>query len=52
MPDAQREIIMLRMLEELTFPEIGVRLGKSDDACRMAFARAMSALTLRMASRS
>ena len=27
LPDAQREIIVLRMLEELTFPEIGARLG-------------------------
>jgi len=46
LPDAQREIIVLRKLEELTFPEIAARLGKSEDACRMAFARAMTALTL------
>lgn len=49
LPDAQREVIVLRKLEELTFPELAARLGKSEDACRMAFARAMSALTLKMA---
>jgi RNA polymerase sigma-70 factor (ECF subfamily) len=47
--DAQREIIVLRMLEERSFGEIAARLGKSEDACRMAFARAMTALTLRAA---
>jgi RNA polymerase sigma-70 factor (ECF subfamily) len=46
LPDPQREIIILRKLEELTFPEIAARLGKSGDACRMQFARAMTALTL------
>ena len=50
MPEAQRDIIILRKLEELSFPEIGRRLGKSEDACRMAFSRAMAALTLRMGS--
>ena len=43
-----REIIILRSLEELSFPEIGRRLQKSEDACRMLYARAMAALTLRM----
>lgn len=51
LPDAQREIIVLRKLEELTFGEIGARLGKSEDACRMAFARAMAALTIRLQPR-
>lgn len=46
LPEAQREIILLRKLEELTFPEIARRLGKTEDACRMAFSRAMAALTL------
>jgi len=44
--DAHREIILLRKFEELGFREIGEKLGKSDDACRMLFARAMAALTL------
>src|SRR6188474_1110024 len=39
-------------LEELTFPEIAERLGKSEDACRMAFSRAMAALTLKLAGPS
>ena len=43
-----REIILLRKFEELGFREIGERLNKSPDACRMLLARAMTALTLRM----
>ena len=46
--DAHREIILLRKFEDLTFPEIAGRLGKSEDACRMQFARAMTALTLQL----
>lgn len=49
LPEAQREVIVLRKLEELTFPEIATRLGKSEDACRMAFSRAMAALTIKVA---
>jgi RNA polymerase sigma-70 factor (ECF subfamily) len=52
LPEAQREIIVLRKLEELTFAEIAARLGKSEDACRMAFSRAMTALTLALGARS
>jgi len=42
----QREVILLRKLEELSFKEIGERLERSPDACRMLLARAMAALTL------
>jgi RNA polymerase sigma-70 factor, ECF subfamily len=52
LPGAQREIIVLRKLEELTFPEIADRLGKSEDACRMAFSRAMTALTVALGGES
>lgn len=52
MPAAEREIIVLRKLEELPFSAIGARLGKSEDACRMAFARAMASLTLRVSSQA
>ena len=45
---SQRDIILLRQFEELTFPEIAARLDKTDDACRMMFARAMAALTLKL----
>jgi RNA polymerase sigma-70 factor (ECF subfamily) len=48
LPEAHREVIVLRKLEELSFAEIGARLGRSEDACRMLFARAMAALTLRL----
>lgn len=44
-----REVILLRKFEELTFRQIAERLGRSEDACRMLFARAMTALTMAMA---
>jgi RNA polymerase sigma-70 factor, ECF subfamily len=47
--DAHRQIILLRKFEDLSFKEIGQRLGKSEDACRMLLARAMTALTLKLA---
>jgi RNA polymerase sigma-70 factor, ECF subfamily len=47
--DAHREIILLRKFQELPFRDIAARLGKSEDACRMLLARALSALTLRLA---
>jgi RNA polymerase sigma-70 factor (ECF subfamily) len=43
-----REVILLRKFEELPFAEIARRLGRSEDACRMLLARAMTALTLRL----
>ena len=43
-----REVIVLRCFEELSFRETGERMGKSPDACRMLFARALTALTLEM----
>ncbi len=46
--ETYREIILLRSFEELSFQEIGERLGKSPDACRMLFARAKAALALKM----
>ncbi|MCP4656209.1 MAG: sigma-70 family RNA polymerase sigma factor [bacterium] len=47
-----REVILLRRFEELSFTEIGRRLGKSPDAARMLFSRAMAALTVEMNARS
>jgi len=44
--EAHRRVILLRAFEELSFPEIARALGKSEDACRMQYARAMTALTI------
>lgn len=44
--ESHREVILLRKFEDLSFQEIGRRLGKSEDASRMLLARAMTALTL------
>jgi RNA polymerase sigma-70 factor (subfamily 1) len=46
-----REVILLRRYEELSFDEIGERLGRSPDACRMLLARAMTTLTARVRER-
>ena len=46
---SHREVILLRKFQEMPFAEIAQRLGKSEDACRMLLARAMTALTLKMA---
>ena len=48
LPETYREIVLLRRLEELRYAEIAERLGKSPDACRMLFARARAALTVKM----
>jgi RNA polymerase sigma-70 factor, ECF subfamily len=47
--EPHRQAILLRTYEELSFPEVAKVLGKSEDACRMQFARAMTALTLALA---
>ncbi len=39
-----REVILLRKYEELSFQEIGHRLGRTPDASRMLLARALTAL--------
>jgi RNA polymerase sigma-70 factor (ECF subfamily) len=46
-PD-HRAVIVGRYLEELSFEELGRRLERSPDACRMLLARGMTALTWRM----
>lgn len=46
--DDQRQVIVLRKLHERSFPEIGAILDRSPDACRMLFARAMTALTMQL----
>jgi len=46
--DDHREAILLRQFEELTFAEVGARMGRSEDAARMLYARALAALTMKM----
>jgi RNA polymerase sigma-70 factor (ECF subfamily) len=41
-----RDVILLRMYQEMSFAEIASRMGRSEDACRMLLARALAALTL------
>lgn len=44
--EPHREVILLRKYQELSFKEIAMRMGRSEDACRMLLARALAALTL------
>jgi RNA polymerase sigma-70 factor (ECF subfamily) len=46
-PD-HREVIVLRKFEELGYRDVAARMGRSEDACRMLLARAMTALTLKL----
>jgi RNA polymerase sigma-70 factor (ECF subfamily) len=46
--DTQREIVILRAFEELPFGDIAARVGKTTDACRMTYARALAAMTIHM----
>jgi len=43
-PD-HREVIVLRRFEELSFADIGIRMGRSEEASRKLLARALAALT-------
>lgn len=44
LPDDYREIIMLRSIEELGYPEIAEQFGRSQGAVRMLWLRAIEAL--------
>ncbi len=44
LPAEQRDVIMLRLWEELSYEEIARITGKSEAACRMAFSRALRTL--------
>jgi RNA polymerase sigma-70 factor (ECF subfamily) len=45
LPPEQRELIVLRKLENLSSQEVAARLGLSDDAARKAYSRALARLT-------
>lgn len=40
----QRSVVVLRLLRGLTFPEIADSLGTTEDACKMRFSRALTAM--------
>ncbi|MBI5361555.1 MAG: sigma-70 family RNA polymerase sigma factor [Planctomycetes bacterium] len=46
LPDEMREVILLRRIEELSSQEVAERLGKSDDAVRKLYSRALARLAL------
>jgi RNA polymerase sigma-70 factor (ECF subfamily) len=48
--ESHRDVILLRMFQEMPFKDIARALGKSEDASRMLYARAMTALTLALSS--
>jgi RNA polymerase sigma-70 factor (ECF subfamily) len=50
--EPHRQVIILRAFEERSFPEIAGAMGKSEDASRMLYARAMTALTLALSRTS
>ena len=41
----QRQVIQLRSIDQLSFEEVGVRLGRTDDAAQKLWARAVQNLT-------
>lgn len=51
LPDHYREVILLRHREYLSFPEIGELLGKSEDAVRKLWLRALTQLRSEMITR-
>ncbi|OGQ71237.1 MAG: hypothetical protein A3F82_06505 [Deltaproteobacteria bacterium RIFCSPLOWO2_12_FULL_44_12] len=45
LPEKQRDVVIMRQYEGMSFKEIGQESGCSEDAARMQFARAMDKLT-------
>lgn len=44
LPDDYREVLVLRHLEELTFPEVATRMGKSQDSVEKLWMRGLARL--------
>jgi RNA polymerase sigma-70 factor, ECF subfamily len=44
LPDAYREVIILRHLEGLTFPEVAGRMGRTVESVKKLWARALARL--------
>jgi RNA polymerase sigma-70 factor (ECF subfamily) len=41
LPEAQREVVVLKLINGLSFAEIAARLGTTEAACKMRFARGL-----------
>jgi RNA polymerase sigma-70 factor, ECF subfamily len=44
LPSTQRDVVVLRLLEGRPFAEVAARLGASEAACKMRFARALESV--------
>jgi RNA polymerase sigma-70 factor (ECF subfamily) len=44
LPEQYREVIILRQLEDLSFPEVGRRMGRSEDSVKNLWVRALAKL--------
>ncbi len=44
LPEAYREVIILRQLEDLSFPEVARRMGRSEDSVKNLWARGLARL--------
>ena len=51
LPDDYRQVVMLRHIEGLPFPEVAQRMGRSPGAVRMLWMRGISQLRVRLESR-
>jgi RNA polymerase sigma-70 factor, ECF subfamily len=44
LPEQQRQVVVMKLLEDRTFAEIAARVGASEAACKMRFARGLEAV--------
>jgi RNA polymerase sigma factor (sigma-70 family) len=49
LPEPQRSVVVLKLVEGLSFREVGDRLGVSEAACKMRLARALERLRAQLA---
>jgi RNA polymerase sigma-70 factor, ECF subfamily len=51
LPEGQRHVVVMRLLEGRSFREIGERLGVTEAACKMRFSRGLEALRSELSRR-
>jgi RNA polymerase sigma-70 factor, ECF subfamily len=51
LPDGQRLVVVMRLLEGCSFREIADHVGATEDACKMRFSRGLEALRTELARR-